>query len=275
MYTLRLAVIVLSAFAVMGIGVSAAHGNPWGEVKCDETPDHPECLVTVIDPGGGWTSDGVGDRDPACSIGDHEVPCHDPALGWLHADGCYYSPAPEVGPGPDWWERWCYNPVTDEYFSGGTRHLLGAPTSIENVVQHAVDRLAIPQPDIATNPSNAAQVVHVPVWWWIDTDWWNATRTATASIPRLAITAQAEPTSVTWHAGDGNSNTCTGPGTEWKPGTDPAAASPTCGHIYTTTSRTSPGGAYTLRVEVTWTITWSGDDNSYGTMPPLVRRHAG
>jgi hypothetical protein len=148
----------------MGLGVSAAHGNPWGEVKCDETPDHPECLVTVIDPGGGWTSDGVGDRDPACSIGDHEVPCHDPALGWLHADGCYYSPAPEVGPGPDWWERWCYNPVRDEYFSGGTRHLLGAPTSIENVVQQAVDRLSIPQPDIATNPSNAAQVVHVPVW---------------------------------------------------------------------------------------------------------------
>jgi hypothetical protein len=117
---------------------------------------------------------------------------------------------------------------------------------------------------------SAAQVVHVPVWWWIDADWWNTTRIATASIPSLTITAQAEPTSVTWHAGDGSSNTCTGPGTPWTPGTNPAADSPTCGHTYTTTSRTSPGGTYTLRAEVTWTINWSGDDNSYGTMPPLT-----
>jgi hypothetical protein len=269
MYAFRLTASVLTAMAVVGVAGSAAHGNPWGEAKCDETPNRPECLVTVIDPGDEWSSDGTVSRDPVCHIGDDEVPCHDPALGWLHADGCYYSPAPEVGPGSDWWTRWCYNPVTDEYFSGGTRWLQGAPTSIENVVQHAVDRLAIPQPAIATNPMNVAQVVHVPVWWWIDEDWWNATRTATASIPSLTVTAQAEPTSVTWYAGDGSTRTCTGPGTEWKPGTNPAAASPTCGYTYTTTSRASTGGTYTLRAEVTWTIHWRGGD-TFGTMPPLT-----
>jgi hypothetical protein len=270
MRTLRLAALSLILIAVTGVVAPAAHGGPWGDVKCDEDPDNPDCLVTVIDPGGGFSSDGTGTRDPVCYIDGVEVPCYDPPIGWLHADGCYYKPAPDVGPGPHWWARWCYNPNTDEYFSGGWRQLLGAPTSIENVVQHAVDRLAIPQPQIATNPLNAAQVVHVPVWWWIDADWWNATRIATASIPSLTVTAQAEPTSVTWYAGDGSSRTCAGPGTEWKPGTNPAAASPTCGHIYTTTSRTSTGGAYTLRAEVTWTISWTGDDNSYGTMPPLT-----
>jgi hypothetical protein len=99
-------------------------------------------VVTVIDPGGGFSRDGVGTRDPVCFIDGVEVPCYDPPIGWLHADGCYYKPAPDVGPGPHWWARWCYNPTNDEYFFGGWRQLLGAPTSIENVVQHAVNRLA-------------------------------------------------------------------------------------------------------------------------------------
>jgi hypothetical protein len=271
MRPLRLAALALILIAATGVIAPAAHGSPWSDVKCDEDPNNPDCLVTVIDPGGGFSRDGVGTRNPACYINDHEVPCHDPALGWLHADGCYYSPAPEVGPGPHWWARWCYNPTTDEYASGGWRWLLGAPTSIENVVQHAVDRIAIPQPAIATNPGlNAVQVVHVPVWWWIEPAWWTATRTAAASIPALTITAQAEPTSVTWHAGDGTSRTCTGPGTPWTTGNHPAAASPTCGHTYTSTSRTSGSGTYTLRAEVTWTINWSGDDGTYGSVPPLT-----
>jgi hypothetical protein len=269
MRTLKLAIVPTTALAILMAAAAPARADWWGNVNCDETPDHTECVVTVIDPGGEFSSEGTGSRDPVCRIGGDEVPCHDPALGWLHTDGCYYSPAPEVGPGNDWWTRWCYNPITDEYSSGGTRWLQGAPTAIDNVVQHAVDRLAIPQPAIATNPSNAAQVVHVPVWWWIDADWWNATRNATASIPSLTITAQAEPTSVTWYAGDGSSRTCTGPGTEWEPGTNPAAASPTCGHTYTTASRASTGGTYTLRAEVTWSIHWSGG-NTFGTMPPLT-----
>jgi hypothetical protein len=270
MRALRLTTIPATTVLVLLATAAPAYGDGWGDVNCDDTPNVPECLVTVIDPGGGFTADGVGTRDPACYIDDHEVPCHDPALGWLHNDGCYYHPAPEVGPGPDWWTRWCYNPDTDQYFSGGTRWLQGAPASINNVVQHAVDRLAIPQPAIATNPGLGAQVVHVPVWWWIDPGWWTTTRTATASIPALAITAQAEPTSVTWHAGDGSSRTCTGPGTPWTQGTNPAAASSACGHVYTTTSRTSPDGTYALRAEVTWTITWSGDDGTYGTVPTLT-----
>jgi hypothetical protein len=102
------------------------------------------------------------------------------------------------------------------------------------------------------------------VWWWINADWWNATRTASASIPSLTVTAQARLIAVTWYAGDGTSRICTGPGTPWTPGTNPAAASPTCGHTYTTTSHNSPDGTYTLRAEVTWTINWWGDDNTRG-----------
>jgi hypothetical protein len=137
------------------------------------------------------------------------------------------------------------------------------------VVQRAADRLRLPQPAIAASPDlGGPQVVHVPVWWWVEPASWT-TRSATAAIPALAISVEATPTRVTWHTGDGTTITCAGPGTPWSAGRDPDAASPTCGHTYTTTSASAPGGVYQLRAELTWRITWSGGGMS-GTIPAIT-----
>jgi hypothetical protein len=47
---------------------------------------------------------------------------------------------------------------------------------------------------------------------------------------------------------------------------DPAGASPTCGHTYTSVP---PGGVDTLRATVTWEVTWVGGGTS-GSVPPLT-----
>jgi hypothetical protein len=154
--------------------------------------------------------------------------------------------------------KWCPDPATGDLTWRGTVWLASPPGMFGSAVQQAIDRLRILQPSIAANPSlNTRQVVHVPVWWWIEPGWWT-TRTASASVRGLTITARAEPVTVTWYAGDGTSTTCTGPGTPWTGKASPIAASPTCGHTYTKTSASSPDGHFQLRVVVIWKITWAG-----------------
>ena len=77
------------------------------------------------------------------------------------------------------------------------------------------------------------------------------------------MTATARPVKVAWSMGDGSTRTCEGPGTAWKPGTDPRAASPDCGHVY---RRASDG--YTVSATVTWEVIWAGAGQS-GTVPGL------
>ncbi|WP_018801993.1 hypothetical protein [Salinispora arenicola] len=104
----------------------------------------------------------------------------------------------------------------------------------------------------------------MPVWWWVQPGLWE-THTATASLPGITITARAEPTKITWYAGDGSSIVCRGPGTPWTGSASPLSKSD-CGHTYTTTSREAPSGKFTLRAVVTWHITWAGGGFS-GTEP--------
>jgi hypothetical protein len=264
----RLTTTVTAVAAAVLASCQPAYGDAWGGVDCTQTPRPPQCQVTVIDPGDGKLDGGSG-GEPVCRIDGQVVACHEPGLGWLHTDGCYHRPDPRIGPGPNWWERACYDPATDSYYSGGWVWRQTPPASVELVAQRAVDLLTIPRPQIAASPAlDAVQVVRVPVWWWIEPGTWHA-RTATAAIPALAITVEAAPTQVTWHAGDGTSITCHGPGTAWSPHRDPAAASPTCGHTYTTASRNHPAGAYPLRAELSWAISWSGGGMS-GTLPAIT-----
>jgi hypothetical protein len=268
MHPHRLATITLTTLAAaVGLAVPA-YAEPFGQATCDQPPLPPECQVVAIDPGPGGpagTSGGEG-GEPVCRINGQTVPCHEPGLGWLHTDGCYHSPDPRVGPGRHWWQRACYDPTTGSHYSGGWTQRTTPPASLEPVVQQAVDRLAIPQPAIAANPALAApQLVHVPVWWWIQPDTWTR-RSATATIPTLTITAHATPVQATWHAGDGTTTTCAGPGTPWTPHHPPTQPSPTCGHTYTTTPTR---GAYTLRAAITWQITWTGGGIT-GTLPPIT-----
>ena len=209
------------------------------------------------------------------------VACYEPGLGWLGSDGCYYKPAAapaadlqatlglKAGQGPGgWYEYVCPGlPGT----GGGIQWIAGGPPGVTAadpavLAQQAVSRLGLPELQIAMSPAGA-QLVSVPTWLWIDPGSWQP-RKATAQVPGLVVTATATPSRVVWSTGDGTTVTCTGPGTAWTPGTDPATPSPTCGHTYRHSSAGMPGGAFPVSATVSWTVAWAGGGQG-GTVPGL------
>lgn len=213
--------------------------------------------------------------------GGQVVPCFDPVFGSLADDGCYYRPAnpsPELqtalggpGEGPGGWYSFVCPGLGGT--GGGTVWRAGAPPGAPGVVtpeslaRDARSRLVLPDVTISVSPSGA-QLVRLPTWLWIDPQLWHP-QTASASVPGIAVTATATPTRVVWSTGDGASVTCTGPGTPWRTGSDPAAASPTCGHVFARSSATAPGGVFTVRATVTWSVTWAGAGQG-GALPALT-----
>jgi hypothetical protein len=129
--------------------------------------------------------------------------------------------------------------------------------------EQAVSRLRLPAPLIRTSPDPALGpvLVWVPVWAWIGPSTWGS-RSATAAVSGVSVTAVAHARRVAWRFGDGATKTC-GPGTVWTAAQDPGAQSPTCGHTY------QAAGRMTVSATVTWQVRWSGAGQS-GTVPDLT-----
>ena len=262
MQALKLLTVVIAATATVLIP-SAAFADGYGDVNCNLNPNNPQCNIVVIDPGRDGNDSGGG-GSLTCRLGGEVVDCYTSGFGWLGSDGCYYGkdgggflPANE-------WIRTCVDPVTGNSTNWGVAYLATPPVALAVIINRAVDRLSMPRPVIAANPSLAdRQFVHVPVWWWVQPGWWQ-TQTATASAGGLTITARAVPKKITWYAGDGTSTVCYGPGTPWTGSAAPTAPSPTCGYTYTkpSTSEADPDGKFQLRVVVSWDVTWSGGGRS-------------
>jgi hypothetical protein len=134
------------------------------------------------------------------------------------------------------------------------------------IARLARSQLRLPTPSMAANPSGD-QLVNLPTWLWLSSGWERVS--ATASVPGVSVTAVATPTSVAWSMGDGTTVTCAGPGTAFRPGGDPKAPSPDCGHTYRTSSAREPGQAFGVTATMRWTVTWSGAGQG-GTFPDLT-----
>lgn len=139
--------------------------------------------------------------------------------------------------------------------------------SPEELAAQARAQLRLPSPLIASSPAGT-QLVRLPTWLWLDRDGW-LSRTATAAVPAVSVTATATPVSVVWSMGDGSTVTCTGPGTPFTSRGDPRAASPDCGHTYQRSSAGAPGEQFRVTATVSWRIAWAGAGAS-GTFPDLT-----
>ncbi len=124
------------------------------------------------------------------------------------------------------------------------------------LARQAYDQLRLPPPAIRLSPARR-QLVNLPTWLWVDRAGWGAA-SATAAVPGESVTATAAPTSVTWSLGDGSTVTCTGSGTPYSVGVNPASVSPDCGHTYRRSSAGQPGAAYAVTATVHWSVTWAG-----------------
>lgn len=263
-HRLRGSLLALLTTTVVVVGSSSAQADDGiGHVDCSQNPSMPGCEVTAGNPGhpgeasGGSNGGGSGDG----STGGN--------------GNCYWAPVdsdlpPPPGKGPEggWYARTCQGNGLG--WQDTPVWLNQAPgVNLAALAQSARSQLRLPAPGIRTNPDVARMVlVRVPVWLWVDPATWG-TRSATAAVPGVTVTATATPTSVRWSFGDGTTDlTCAGPGKPWTPGTDPRAASP-CGHTYTRSSAAAPGQVFRLRATVTWSVAWSGPGGG-GTLAPLT-----
>lgn len=164
--------------------------------------------------------------------------------------------------GGRWYLRSC---VSDGRVGGQELVFLTTPPTVTpaELARVARSRMQLPLVDVVLNPS-AGTLVGVPVWLALAGGW--ESRSASASVPGLSVSATATPTKVVWQMGDNDSRTCSGPGTVFRPGTDdPYGKSPTCGHTY---RHSSGDGKFTVRATVSYAISWSGGGAS-GTLADL------
>ncbi|MGH3947507.1 MAG: hypothetical protein ACRDSE_00045 [Pseudonocardiaceae bacterium] len=173
-----------------------------------------------------------------------------------------------AGPG-GWYMRACYlADATGESMVRWPMWLSTPPVaSPEVLARHARSMLMLPDVLIRVSPAGD-QLVGLPSWLVVDPASWQ-TRSATASVPGVSVTATARPVSARWVMGDGNSVVCHGPGTVWRPGLDPAADSPDCGYRYSRSSAGAPGAAFPVTVTISWQVSWAGAGQS-GIVPGLT-----
>jgi hypothetical protein len=138
--------------------------------------------------------------------------------------------------------------------------------SAVQVAELARKQLRFPTPRIGANPVGE-QLVDLPTWLWL-TDGWDR-MSATAAVPGVSVTAVATPVAVSWSMGDGARVTCSGAGTPFRAGDNPAAASPDCGHTYHASSASQAGQAFPVTATVRWRITWAGAGQR-GVFPDLT-----
>lgn len=118
----------------------------------------------------------------------------------------------EKGTGPGSW----YRKICTSETGAQTATVVWVPPRTANpraLAEEASDRASIPLPGIRLSPPETReQVVNVMTWLWIDADQWQPV-SSSASAGMVTATATAVPESVTWSMGNGDTVTCSGPGT--------------------------------------------------------------
>jgi hypothetical protein len=267
--------LLVAVIATLAVSVMAgpAQAAPDGWIDCDQLPNHPDCELGGQTPGGdGSVVAGPGGA-VTCLWEGEEVDCVNDEGAWWGGDGCYYLRVDAGPPSGEVTSGAAYVPTCFGDPPNSTRPAVWIPDSEAPgpamLARVATSRLVLPVPQVELAPPlPAAQLVRLPTWWWISDDVWRA-RSASASVPGVTVTAVGTPVASVWDTGDGAEVSCEGPGTPYTGGAGAAeAGSPDCGHTYQRSSAGQPGGAYPVRVTITWQVSWSGGDAS-GTLGPL------
>jgi hypothetical protein len=280
--------LVAASAVVVGATSSAWADDATSSVKCQQS-SAPGCTVTVgsgaaspESPADAMPQPGVANGGTCSNFRGDPAPCSDPVWGVMGSNGCYwkvdtdYNPPASVEQHAGEAGSWYLVSCTAGTFAGTAGGIVWVPAGSaaplpapEVLARQAVNQLSLPGPRVVTSPSpDRLQLVNVPTWLWLDQAAW-APVSATASVPGESVTATASPTLVTWSLGDGSTVVCSGPGTPYEVGGDPAAPSPDCGHTYARSSAGESSGAFVVSATVSWRVSWAGGGQS-GTLPALT-----
>jgi len=137
------------------------------------------------------------------------------------------------------------------------------------LAQQARQSVAIPLPPLATSPrADRRLYTRVPTWLWVDPSWWRG-YSATASAGGVSSTVLARPLRAVWTMGDGGQTTCTGPGTEWRPGMVDTQS--TCSYVYKNSSVGQSARTFTMSVVVEFEVSWTSSIGPGGSLPGITR----
>lgn len=134
--------------------------------------------------------------------------------------------------------------------------------------EEAIDRLRLPIPTVAMNPTGE-QVVHVETWLWIDDAIWR-THSRSVSAGGITTTVTAAPRRVLWDLGNGDTTVCDGPGAAYDPSRPAEGQTTDCSYTYAHTSAGQPDDAYQVSATVEWEVSWSVTGASGGGPLPAL-----
>lgn len=131
-------------------------------------------------------------------------------------------------------------------------------------------RMPIPVPAVRTAPPRrSAGLVGLPEWFWVTN---SRPISGRASARAVWVEVTARPQSLTINPGYGSRTVrCAGVGTAYDRSRPASTQRTDCSYTFPRSSAHESGGAYRVRVTVTWGGTWRGSDGTGGALPPLNR----
>ena len=213
-------------------------------------------------------SNGGDKRPPGCykSSGE-QVPCATEMGVWFGGHQCYASPYSAPAASPAWQGHsngslsLCSKCVASARANTCTAQVLwlapGAAPGPPDPAQMASDALGLlrlPAAQLRTAPQAPLHTyVGIENWLWVPKSQWETlTKTVTAGGTRVRV--KAAPSRVVWDMGPA-SETCYGPGVEWRVGMTDAART-SCGFTYAHISDFEPHGVYSLAATIRYQVDW-------------------
>jgi hypothetical protein len=141
-----------------------------------------------------------------------------------------------------------------------------APPAADDVARSAAAQLALAVPEVATSPPlGGTQLVGVAVWFWVAG---SGAESATATVPGLSATLEAEPAGTRFELDDGTVLRCDGTGTPYDPERPSVDQRSACSHAF------DRAGPVRVRATVEWALRWTASDGQRGTLPNVSRTTA-
>jgi hypothetical protein len=273
----RLIAIALVAIGLPVLGAAAASAEdpscPAGTSPVSS--DQGVICVVVTDPGDPGGTGDHGDqgenasREQGCfESGGTKVPCVTSDGNWWSGSQCYAAPY-DAPPGSPAWQGQSDGSLwqcSRCEASGGAAtcnvEIIWTPPGAEpgpprpgELASRAVGLMPLATADLRTAPQSPDPTyVGVDTWMWVPESQWSTLSKMVRAGP-TSVTVTAAPTEIVWDMGP-EPVTCYSPGKAWEQGMTDAAAT-SCSYTYDRTSRSQPGGVFTITATIRYEVDWS------------------